>query len=686
MQTTANHRAKNPAPESPRSNGKVSGRAALRPGKSSLRSELRDLRARLGALDQAQAVIEFEPDGSILAANGNFLSLLGYRPEEITGRQHSLLVDPAFRASLEYKQFWSDLNHGMPKAGEFKLVGKGGKEVWLQASYNPILDDDGRLRKIVAFGNDSSATHALAAQVAELQVVADITNLTSIVSESDLKGDITNINEKFVEISQYSREELIGHPHNTTRHPDMPKETFKQLWATIGRGQTFRGIIKNRKKDGTPYYVDAVIAPIMGENGKPKKYIGVRYDITAAEIERQNMKGIIAAINSGYGYVEFTVGGDILAANSIFLQTFGYRLDELAGRHHRVLVGPACANSAEYGQFWGDLRAGASKSDVFQRVTKDGRAVWIQAVYAPVKDERGRVIKVVKFATDVTENVNQRDVNARLNADLGRVMEKVAANAQALGSAAEELSTNSQQMVSNAEETATQAGVVSAAAEQVSKNVQTVATGSEQMNASIKEIAKNAQDAAKVASTAVRAAEATNTTISKLGVSSAEIGKVIKVITSIAQQTNLLALNATIEAARAGEAGKGFAVVANEVKELAKETAKATEDISQKIEAIQSDTKSAVQAIGEISRVINQINDYQNTIASAVEEQTATSNEISRNVVEAAKGSAEIAQNITGVATAAQSTTSGANDTQMAAAELSRMAAELQAVVASVKK
>jgi methyl-accepting chemotaxis protein len=263
------------------------------------------------------------------------------------------------------------------------------------------------------------------------------------------------------------------------------------------------------------------------------------------------------------------------------------------------------------------------------------------------------------------------------------ILEKVAENAHALGSASEEMTAVSQHMSANAAETSAQANVVSAASEEVSKNIQIVATGTEEMTASIKEIAKNANDAARVAMGAVKIAETTNATVAKLGESSTEIGKVIKVITSIAQQTNLLALNATIEAARAGEAGKGFAVVANEVKELAKETAKATEDISQKIEAIQTDTKGAVQAISEISGIINQINDISNTIASAVEEQTATTNEMSRNVMEAAKGSSEIAQNITGVAQAAQSTTAGAHDTQKAAAELTRMAAELQKIVQS---
>jgi methyl-accepting chemotaxis protein len=201
------------------------------------------------------------------------------------------------------------------------------------------------------------------------------------------------------------------------------------------------------------------------------------------------------------------------------------------------------------------------------------------------------------------------------------------------------------------------------------------------MGASIREIARNANAAAQVAQQAVRVAEATNSTIAKLGESSREIGQVLKVITSIAEQTNLLALNATIEAARAGEAGKGFAVVANEVKELAKETSKATEDIGRKIEAIQSDTRGAVETINQISQIIDQVNDISNTIASAVEEQTATTNEISRNVLDAAKGSGEIAQNITGVAKAAQGTMQGAGDSQQAAAELARMAAELQQLV-----
>jgi methyl-accepting chemotaxis protein len=271
-------------------------------------------------------------------------------------------------------------------------------------------------------------------------------------------------------------------------------------------------------------------------------------------------------------------------------------------------------------------------------------------------------------------------VNQTLEAVAGP-LKATAENASSLASSSEELTAVSQQMAGNAEETAVQANVVSAASEQVSRNVASVSAATEEMQASIREIAKNANDSAHVAKNAVIVAQSTNETMKKLGVSSQEIGNVIKVITSIAQQTNLLALNATIEAARAGEAGKGFAVVANEVKELAKQTAKATEEISQKIEAIQGVTKGAVSAIEEIGTIINQINDISNSIASAVEEQTVTTNEIGRSVTEAAQGVNDIAKNISGVAMAAKNTTQGANDTKTASLELSEMAARLQASV-----
>jgi methyl-accepting chemotaxis protein len=264
---------------------------------------------------------------------------------------------------------------------------------------------------------------------------------------------------------------------------------------------------------------------------------------------------------------------------------------------------------------------------------------------------------------------------------LGQVLTGAREAAEAVATSSRQLEASAGAMTDSARDTSSQTDVVSGAASEVSRSVATVAAGAEEMSASIREIAQNANEAARVAAGAVTEAEATNATIAKLGLSSKEIGDVVKVITSIAEQTNLLALNATIEAARAGEAGKGFAVVANEVKELAQETARATEDIARRVEAIQGDTGHAVTAIGRIGAVIGQINDFQLTIASAVEEQTATTNEMSRNIAEAAGGSEEIAANVAAVSCAASQTTQTLGTTREEVGKLALMAADLRSTV-----
>jgi len=804
-----------------------------------------DSKGQLEAIGRWMAIIELSMDGTILRANDNFLKTTGYTSEEIDGKHHSIFVSDAYGRGAEYKDFWARLNRGEAQSADFKRVAKGGRPIWLRASYNPIPDVNGNPYKVVAYGSDVTEQHTLSDQIAEYRVKMEMADVTSIISEADLKGDILTVNDKFVEVSKYSREELLGQPHNITRHPDMPKAVFKEMWSTIGSGKTFRGIIKNRAKDGNPYYVDAVVAPVLGENGKPRKYIGVRYEITKAEIERQEMKGLVEAINSANAFAEYALDGTVLHANANFLETLGYKLEEIVGKPHRIFVEPNFARTDAYALFWTDLKAGKIQRDAYKRIAKDGRELWIQSTYAAVKDEMGRVtklievgvditaqklanadfsgqlaaigksqavieyqmdgtilqandnflramgytmdelkgrhhsmfveeamrtspeyrdfwahlnrgeyqvaefkrigkagnvvwlqasynpildlngkpFKVVKYATDITPQRNaaedlKRKVDSiqtvvaaatagdltqsvtvsgedsigqmgtglsRFFGNLRMSMGKIGQAADTLASSSGEMTAVSQQMSANAEETQVQAGVVSKTSEDVNKNLQTLATGTEEMGATIKEIAKNATEAARVASEAVKTAESTNTTVQKLGESSAEIGQVIKVITSIAQQTNLLALNATIEAARAGEMGKGFAVVANEVKELAKQTAKATEDISQKIAAIQTDTKGAVDAIGTIGAIINQISDISHTIATAVEEQSATTDEMARNVGAAAQGSGEIARNIGGVAEAAESTARGANDSQRASESLSKMSAELRELVGKFK-
>jgi methyl-accepting chemotaxis protein len=303
-------------------------------------------------------------------------------------------------------------------------------------------------------------------------------------------------------------------------------------------------------------------------------------------------------------------------------------------------------------------------------------------------------------SVEVLENVARGDLNARMTigsadelgkmsealnralAEMQRTMQAIGSDADTLANASEELASVSHQLSADADETAAQATMVSASAEQVTKNVETVAAATQEMGTSIRDIAHNAGEAARIAQRAVKTAETAGATIAKLGDSSTEIGNVSKVITSIAEQTNLLALNATIEAARAGEMGKGFAVVANEVKELAKETARATEDINQRIAAIQADTTEAIRAIDAITIVIAEVNDISNTIASAVEEQSATTAEIGRNVHEAAKGTGDISHNIVGVANATRSTTMAATNTKRAATALADLATGLRKLVA----
>ena len=631
-----------------------------------------DMKGQVDAISKAQAVIEFELDGTILWANENFLGAVGYALDEIQGQHHRMFVDEAYGLSDEYSEFWAKLNRGEYETAEYKRYGKGGKEIWIQASYNPILDEQGKPRKVVKFATDVTAQKLAAADTAGQ--LAAIGKAQAII-EFNMDGTIRDANENFLATVGYSIDEIRGQHHRMfVGEAYGASEEYREFWAKLNRGEYEAAEYKRYGKSGKEIWIQASYNPIFDLNGKPFKVVKYATDVTAQKLAAADTAGQLAAIGKAQAIIEFNMDGTIRDANENFLATVGYSIDEIRGQHHRMFVGEAYGASEEYREFWAKLNRGEYEAAEYKRYGKSGKEIWIQASYNPIFDLNGKPFKVVKYATDVTAEVEAKN-------NLKVTMDRVVSIAEALASSASQLTGVSETMAGTAEETSSQAGVVSAAATQVNKNVETVATSAEEMAASVREIAESASNAAKVATEAVRVADSTNANVTKLGESSQEIGHVTKVIASIAEQTNLLALNATIEAARAGDAGRGFAVVANEVKELAKETAKATEDIGRKIDTIRVDSDGAVTAIGEIGRIIAQINDIQTSIATSVEEQSTTTGEIGRNVNEAASGTREIAENIDNVAQAAQGTSQGAQETQSSAGELSRLAGELRELV-----
>jgi methyl-accepting chemotaxis protein len=483
-----------------------------------------ELEARFSALDCVQAIIEFDLDGRILAANQNFLDAMGYTLAEIVGRHHGIFVAPAYRESAEYRDFWRRLRAGSFEAAQYKRLGKGGKEVWIEASYNPV----------------------------------------------------------------------------------------------------------------------------MGRDGKPCRVVKFATDITRQKAETSDREGQIAAIRKSQAVIEFTLDGIILDANANFLATVGYSLDEIKGKHHAMFVDPAYRASAEYASFWAKLARGEYQAAQYRRIGKGGRGVWIQASYNRILDASGRPYKVVKFATDITE---QTTLLERLRC---MIDENFAEIDQAVAHSGHE------------SEAALQASQATAQA------VQVTAAASGQLAASVAEVsATMAKSKAATDSAFVQAASAGEFT-KRLSEATEAMTGIVNLIQNITSQINLLALNATIESARAGEAGRGFAVVAQEVKNLANQAAKAAEQITGEIGGVQAISNNVVGALDSIRGSIDAMRGHVAATAASVDEQTTVTRDMSAGMQGTARDVKAIADNITAIASAVKQVSCAVATTREAAKVLAR--------------
>jgi methyl-accepting chemotaxis protein len=541
--------------------------------------------AQAAAISKSQAVIEFNLDGTIITANQNFLSALGYSLEEIKGKHHSMFVEPSARDGNDYREFWARLNRGEFQAAQYKRIAKGGREVWIQASYNPILDAKGKPIRVIKFATDITAQ--------KIQGMEDAGKIAAMgraqaVIEFNMDGTIVTANNNFLNAMGYSLPEVQGKHHSMFVTPaDRDSGAYREFWATLNRGEFQSAEYKRIGKGGKEVWILATYNPILNEAGKPFKVVKFATDVTAQKLKTADSDGQIAAINKSQAVIEFNMDGTIRNANPNFLNAMGYALSEVQGKHHSMFVEADQRNSHAYREFWETLNRGQYQAAEYKRIAKGGREVWIQASYNPILDLNGKPFKVVKYATDITAQAI-----ARQKAERARSL------------------------------------------------IESVAAGSEEMSASIREISQTMTKSKETSATATARVEAADQQALKLNAAAQAMSGIVQLIGDITGQINLLALNATIESARAGEAGRGFAVVASEVKNLANQAKQATDTISGEIEALNNVAGDVVGSLVAIKTAIGSVNEFIASTAAAVEEQSIVTADMSANMQRA---SAELA-------------------------------------------
>ena len=359
-----------------------------------------DNAAQIAAIGKSQAVIQFQLDGTIITANDNFLRTLGYTLEEIKGKHHSIFVEEAYKNSPDYREFWARLNRGEYVAEEFKRIGKGGKEVWIQASYNPILDSNGKAFKVVKFATEVTQQKLTTADFAGQ--IAAIGKSQGVI-EFKMDGTIVTANDNFLKTLGYALDEVKGRHHSVfVEESYRHSPEYREFWARLNRGEYVADEFKRIGKGGKEVWIQASYNPILDLNGRPCKVVKFATDVTQQKLTNADYSGQIAAIGKSQATIEFKMDGTIVTANDNFLKAMGYSLDEVKGKHHSIFVEESYRNSSGYREFWAKLNRGEYVAEEFKRIGKGGKEVYIQASYNPILDLNGKPFKVVKYASDIT--------------------------------------------------------------------------------------------------------------------------------------------------------------------------------------------------------------------------------------------------------------------------------------------
>ncbi len=666
-----------------------------------------DFHGQIDAIGKSQGVIEFGMDGTVLNANPNFLSAINYTLDEVKGKHHRLFVDAAYANSPDYRAFWDKLNRGEYDAGEYKRIGKGGKEVWIQASYNPIMDLNGKPFKVVKYATDITAQKLKNADFAgQIEAIGK----SQGVIEFAMDGTVLNANPNFLSVINYTLDEVKGKHHSLfvdAAYANSPD--YRAFWDKLNRGVYDAGEYKRIAKGGKEVWIQASYNPIMDLNGKPFKVVKYATDITAQKLKNADSQGQIDAIGKSQGVIEFAMDGTVITANPNFLSVINYTLDEVKGKHHRLFVDAAYANSNDYRAFWEKLNRGEYDAGEYKRIAKGGKEVWIQASYNPIMDLNGKPYKVVKYASDITAQKNyQLEVEAVLK-ETRRIMELIAegdltksmegqftGEFAILRDAVVKTIDNLREIIGQITEAVdlitTASGEIAAGntnlsqrTEEQASSLEETASSMEELSSTVKQNAENAKQANQMAAAAstiaVKGGEVVGevvNTMSGINESSRKIVDIISVIDGIAFQTNILALNAAVEAARAGEQGRGFAVVAAEVRNLAQRSAAAAKEIKQLISDSVSKVEGGTKLVEEAGKTMDEI-------VTSVKRVTDIMAEISAASIEQSSGIEQVNQAITQMDEVTQQNAALVEEAAAAAESLQEQADNLSQSVAVFK-